>query len=281
MKNKKVLGLLGFITLGIVGIGFFVLNQNNSDTKKEETTTTVEERKETKATSTSSSKEEELKEEEFTREGSVKAVTEILTELEKSPKDGMSLEDRLKEVSKEKYDKKIVFTDKGWDKIYLPDFLSVDPRGEVLAAQSLLSVLNTVDKSKETRKTDKIQAADVELSDVVLFDEKAKSAQVPVDLFTEVPTSLSFEVLYIDGEWVIQPYSLITQIAIRTMEQALINSTPEGTKVMDEEQLKKIKEEVDKSTEESESTKNSTKKSDTKSDDKKSEDKKTKDKKNN
>lgn len=181
-------------------------------------------------------KEKEAEKLRFTREGAVAATTELIKELNVAPDGKMTLEDRMDEVSKETYDKNSIFTEKAWDSLHLTDFMATDPRGATLTAQSLLSVVHTIQDTGNKEMT----PAEVDYSGVVYFDEEMKLAYVPVDLYTNAPTNLSFEMMYKDGEWVLQPYSLIAQIAIRNMDNVLAEQTPEG---------KETKEKTDDSTE--------------------------------
>lgn len=217
-KNKKsiIIGIIVVVIAIIIG-AFALLGAKTSNNDKQETKATTEQ-------STPKEKEKEVKKEEFTKEGAVNAATEILKLMQVAPVSGQSMEDRIKELSNEKPDFDKVFKKEAWDKVKLTDFMETDPRGKILTGQSMLSVLYSIEEvgNKE------MKPADVDLSGVVYFDEEVKVAYVPVDLYTNVPTNLSFELVYIDGEWLFQPYTLIAQLAIKTMEQSALAQTPEG-----------------------------------------------------
>lgn len=201
------------------------MSEEQKKQENKELTEKAKKEKEEKEKAEAEKKAKEEEEKRFSREGAVIATTELIKELNVSPDGKMSLEDRMKEVSKETYDKNLIFTDKAWAKLRLTDFMSTDPRGTTLSAQSLLSVIHSIQETGNKEMT----PAEIDYSGVVYFDKDMKIAYVPVDLYTNAPTNLSFEMMYKDGEWVLQPYSLIAQIAIRSMDTDTANKTPEGT----------------------------------------------------
>lgn len=225
-KGKIILGLI--LGVALIGGGAFYFMNNSEAPKKEETTSSVVDSSQVMEDKDSSKPEPEPEKvvDEFTKEGAVKATTEMLKELQKAPDDKLTLANRMDKVSAKDYNKSEIFTEAGWNYIHLSDFMQTDPRGATLAAQALLSVIHSIE---ETGNKD-MKPAEVDLSGVVYFDEKLKTAYVPIDLYTNAPTNLSFEMVYINDVWILQPYTLIAQIAIRTMEQSVISQTPEGKK---------------------------------------------------
>lgn len=235
MSNKSKVITVVVILIVIIGGIIFGVNVNkkskeNVNFDKVETTSSSE----GKTAEINEDNDKELPKMELTREASLEATTILLRTLNKSPQEGLTLKDRLDEVSKENFDKNKVFTEEGWKLLNLSDFMKTDPRGEVLIAQSMLSILNAIEESGNKD----ITPANVPLDGVIYFDKEMKISFVPVDLFTNAPTKLSFEMVYVDGEWLLQPYTIISQIAIRTTEQGLINKTPEGKKVLSDEASK-------------------------------------------
>lgn len=263
-KGKIIIVIVAIIVIGVVG--FVAFNSSQKSQSKDTVTSSGTEKVEK---STSSSEEDKKPEpQEYSRKGALNATTDMLKELQKAPDGKMTLKERLDEVSKEGYDKTKVFTEEGWELLHLSDFMSTDPRGEVLVAQSMLSVLNAIEEAGNKD----LKPADVELDGVVLFDKDLNMAFIPVDLYTNAPTKLSFEMVYKDSRWVFQPYTIISQIAIRTTEQGVINKTPEGQKVLTEEQKEKateaaVKDAADKVNEKTKESSDS-KTSDSKSSDK-------------
>ena len=217
-KFKIILGVI--ILAGLVGGFYFLTSKPTNNEKPKETTV----KKETKKTEPSKEEEKVTKNEDFSREGAVKATEVMLKELQKSPVKDLTLEQRATEVASGKYDKKRIFTDEGWKKLRLTDFMEKDPRGAVLSAQSMLSVINSIEQANNKS----ITPTAIDYSGAVYFDKEVKTAYVPVDLYTNSPTNRSFEMVYVDGQWVLQPYSLIAQIAIRNMNKVTADKTPEG-----------------------------------------------------
>lgn len=222
MKKKSLIIL--FI-LVLLGIGFFVYTNTTKKSTTTESTTTTSETVSSSETSESTreSSEEPVKDEE-TRNGAVKAMTDMLKLFNEAPTEGMTLADRANLLTADDIDYSQVFTTEAWSHIYLTDFMGTDPRGRKLAAQAILTVLNSIQTVGNTDYT----AVDVDYSGVVYFDKDLNVAYVPVDLYTSSATNLSFELLYIDGYWTLQPYTLITQIAIKNADNASLTNTPEA-----------------------------------------------------
>lgn len=221
-KSTRRAIIAGILVVIAATIGIVVLPHSKAEKKPEAPKTTkVSKSKETKSSSSSESSQKE----EFTREGAVKATEVMLKELQKSPVKDLTLEARAKEVASGKYDKTRIFTEAGWSKLRLVDFMKKDPRGAVLSAQSMLSVINSIEEAKNKE----MKPTSIDYSGAVYFDKELNTAYVPVDLYTNAPTNLSFEMVYLNGEWILQPYSLIAQIAIRNMNKVTADKTPEGT----------------------------------------------------
>lgn len=148
------------------------------------------------------------------KNSAVLATTEMLKELQKSPDGKSTLAERMEKVSGDNFKEDEIFTEAGWNYIYLSDFMSTDPRGKKLTAQSLLSVIHSIEENDNKD----LNASDVDYSGVVYLDPTLKAAYIPVDLYTNAATNLSFEMVFINGEWKLQPYTLISQIALKTVE---------------------------------------------------------------
>lgn len=152
----------------------------------------------------------------FSREGAVNALTSMLKEMKVSPIEGKDLKWRMDEVSKETYNKEDIFTSKAWNSIRLIDFMEKDPRGEKLTAQSLLSVIHTIDETGN----EELVPMKVDYSGVVFFDEEMKEASIPLDLYTNSPTSINIDLKFVNNEWRLEPHSLVAQIAIMNIDKA-------------------------------------------------------------
>lgn len=150
------------------------------------------------------------------KNSAVLATTEMLKELQKSPDGKSTLAERMEKASGDNFKEDEIFTKAGWNYIYLSDFMSTDPRGKKLTAQSLLSVIHSIEENDNKD----LNASDVDYSGVVYLDPTLKAAYVPVDLYTNAATNLSFEMVLINGEWKLQPYTLISQIALKSVETA-------------------------------------------------------------
>lgn len=218
-KRTLTITIMSVLLVTVLSIVLTVTLNKGSDTKGKETTTSVTEK------STSNSEKSNAKAD-FSKKSAVSTLTSMLNEFDKAPKDKMTLEERAKELNKDNYDKGKIFSDKAWNSIQLDDFMKTDPRGVKLTAQSILSVLNAIHSSTSSKT---IAPAEVDYSGVVYLDSQAKIAYIPLDLYTGTSTNFSIELFYMDGEWKLQPYSLITQLAIKTTAANAIQESQGAT----------------------------------------------------
>lgn len=214
--SKKTLSLvLGALLLVIISGVIFTSISNNETKAKNEAQVEKIEKPETDKKHVDENN-EKLDTANFSREGAVNALTSMFKEMKVSPVEGKDLKWRMDEVSKEKYNKEDIFTNKAWDAIRLVDFMKKDPRGEKLAAQSLLSVIHTIDETGN----EELVPMKIDYSGVVFFDEEMKEASIPLDLYTNSPTSINIDLKFVNNEWKLEPHSLVAQIAIMNIDKA-------------------------------------------------------------
>lgn len=159
----------------------------------------------------------------MTRQSAVSAATKLLQAVQVAPDGKTSEADRLKQL-KANTDPKKILTQDTWDQIHLSDFMSSDKRGPKLTAQALLNVVSSIESDGNKSLT----PAKMDYTGVVYLDNTTKTAYVPLNLYTDASTNISLEMVYINGQWKLSPFSLISEISIRLVSNDSIKGSPEA-----------------------------------------------------
>ena len=99
----------------------------------------------------------------------------------------------------------------------------VDDNVKVSTATALLSFVDLIEKNGNKD----IKPLTNDYNNVVYLDENSKTAQVPVNIFTGTSGSISFEMIYIDDEWKLSPYSLLESLSLSSQIQQQITNNQE------------------------------------------------------
>lgn len=198
-------------------------NSNKASSKKDSSSTAKTSANKTKANESRSGVTKDN--ENMSKQGVVSSAQDLLQAVNVSPDGKMSDNDRLKLLSKSDNAYNKVLTSQARSKIRLVDYMQTDKRGGTLTAEALIEVTSSIKKAGNKNLTaTKLDSYDT----VVYLDKTNKIAIVPVDLFTKAATNLSLEFVYTNGQWILQPYSLISEINIRQSDKQALNNTPEG-----------------------------------------------------
>lgn len=197
-----VVVILGLVWGGVALAGGF--NTDNGSETPNNTNETVTSEKVEKTVSGKTIDED--------RKDALNAATEILN-LANGPSDGdefSSILTKLDEgdlsVVDESLDSKIRFTD-----IYAD---SNDLKANVY--QALITFSSLI---KKTTDTEEIKPASDTLWKEVFVDSELGIAQVPMTVYMGQQASFAMEMVYVDGQWQLAPYSLIEQIKLSASMQ--------------------------------------------------------------
>ena len=192
------------------------ISSSSTSSSSESTSSSSSSKSEADKTSSSDAKN-------MTRQNAVDAATQLLKAVQKAPDGKMSEADRIKAL-KNNTDPKTLVGQDAWDKIYLSDFMGSDKRGAKLTAQALLNVVSSIESSGNNNLT----PSQMDYNGAVYLDTKTKTAYVPLNLYTNASTNISLEMIYVDGQWKLSPFSLISEISIRVVSNDSIKGTPEA-----------------------------------------------------
>ena len=142
--------------------------------------------------------------ENFSKEGALEAATNMLKSFYADPSNKLSIDDRIKGIDK---DKKLdgYVSDSAKSYLYLKD----KEEGYTTSAMAILAIIKNL-----------IEIGNENLNPVsndtqyVYLDETTRIAQVPLDYYTGVGGAVSMELVYVDRQWKLSPYSLLQSIQL-------------------------------------------------------------------
>ena len=141
------------------------------------------------------------------KEGALEAATNMLKSFNADPSNKLSIDDRIKGIDK---DKKLdgYVSDSAKSYLYLKDFMDKE-EGYTTSAIAILAIIkNLTEIGNENLNP---VSNDIQY---VYLDETTRIAQVPLDYFTGVGGAVSMELVYVDGQWKLSPYSLLQSIQL-------------------------------------------------------------------
>ena len=82
-------------------------------------------------------------------------------------------------------------------------------------AEVAMSIYSVAALSKEAKGGEIV--ADGSLSGTVRVDQETGIAQVPIDIFTGKESPIAFEMIYVDGDWKLEPHSFSSYIRLSAL----------------------------------------------------------------
>lgn len=145
--------------------------------------------------------------ENFSKEGALKSATEMLKSFSSDPTSKLSIDDRIKNIdNSKKIDSYISDTAKSY--LYLKDFMNKD-EGYAASTMAILAIIkNLTDLGNENLEP---VSSDTQY---IYLDEDTRIAQIPLDYYTGVGGAVSLEMVYVNGQWKLSPYSLLQSIQL-------------------------------------------------------------------
>ena len=191
--------LIALITLFSLYLTVFNFMLDKSVTNKGNTT-------DTKIEKVLPNRTDETKEN-FSKEGALEAATNMLKSFANDPSGNTSIEDRIKGIDK---DKKIdgYVSDTAKSYLYLKDFMDKE-EGYTTTSMTMLAIVSSLNEIGN-KNLDPV-TSDVQY---IYLDETTRIAQVPLEYYTGSGGAVSLEMVYVDGQWKLSPYSLIQAIQL-------------------------------------------------------------------
>lgn len=151
----------------------------------------------------------------FSKKEAVEALRVLFVEAMKDTK-GRTFEERMTRLENN-YDIDDVLSKETLDKIYMSEEFSKDKFNRLFTASTVLIQARL---ATENSNNEDIYPAVSSYEDAVYLDSRVMNAFVPLDIFVGSSTGYAFEMQYIDGEWKLNPYSLIMSMKL---SELLIN----------------------------------------------------------
>ena len=202
IKGKKA--ILSYILVGLITLFSLYLTVFNFMLNKptENKTNSVN----TKIENVLPNRTDETKEN-FSKEGALEAATNMLKSFYVDPSNKLSIDDIIKGIYK---DKKLdnYISDSAKSYLYLKDFMDKE-EGYTTSSMAILAIIkNLTEIGNENLNP---VSNDTQY---VYLDETTRIAQVPLDYYTGVGGAVSMELVYVDGQWKLSPYSLLQSIQL-------------------------------------------------------------------
>lgn len=141
---------------------------------------------------------------EFSKQGAIDSLTKLLNDV-RQKQSATEVKERFNNLNKDNSQLTSIVNKTVIDKYYLPDTLNNDNM-VVNTSLALLSITSMIPNNEVTPSI-------VNLEDVV-FDKYSKTAYIPLDIYTGRFSGLSFELVYKDSQWKLNPYSLMRTIQL-------------------------------------------------------------------
>lgn len=203
MNKKTKITLIAFLVAALVGTSVYFMSNKKTEERSTENPTediTDESFKNTGGDSSKATKEY------FSKKGAANKLAKAMNELYN--KHGDKLYNLAAELSSKP---------NAWDKVVDKNFINRYIRTVDILDQdevdgiSISGLAVLTDNIKSITKKEEPIEVKYNLEQTVYLDEKMKMAYVPLDVFTGKAGIISIEMVYIDGEWKVVPYSMIQQ----------------------------------------------------------------------
>lgn len=149
-----------------------------------------------------------IKKNNFSKKEAFKKLNNVINNLTKEK--NVNYKEVIDNIKKNK-DSEEFMSKKFSDFIYLSDIMN----NKDIKNSTAITLLSFAQMIKDTKSKPNLEFIDK----MVYLDEKTKIAYIPVDLFTSSPSAMSFELNYINGEWRLNPYTLLQSITLSSILQ--------------------------------------------------------------
>ena len=158
---------------------------------------------------------EEVKLDNFSKEGAVDALRLLFVEGNKDTKT-RTLEERLDAIENNDMDE--VLTKETIDKIYLSEEFSTNQYNRQVTASTVIAFSVLVNQNVGGEELNPVVK---NFADAIYLDAQVMNAFVPLDVFVGASTGYSFEMQYVNGEWKLNPYSIIMSMKLSELALAV------------------------------------------------------------
>ena len=154
--------------------------------------------------------------EEFTKQSAIDTLTKLLNEIVDKDNE-MSMKDRYDTIVKDNAKYKELVSQDVLDRYYQIDNLNTDETSMNMSL-SLLSISSSlIDENKDIA----VKAVNIEN---VYLSKETNTVRIPLDIYTNKYSGYTIDMVFIDGHWYIDSYSLMNQVNLVSYLQEIFKS---------------------------------------------------------
>lgn len=193
-----ILIALAVIAIGIAAALFFTSDDDNAETPPDEEPTTQ------------SQSVSDVPSADTGRMEAVEATEDLLNSVYLDFDSEEEYLEAMERIQEEGYD--AVLPEDVSDRIHFVDIFDGNEGAEIITYQTLLALSAQI--SMETGEEIALQYDETQVEGNVLYDEEVGIAYVPISAFATGDVSFSLQMVYVDGEWKLAPYSVIESVQL-------------------------------------------------------------------
>jgi len=149
---------------------------------------------------------ENNKEQDFNKKEALEALISLLKDIQNNE---LGIDKQLELIKNKDNDLNNIVSVESQNWIYLTDFMNNEDVKRT-TIQTLLSFVQQMNKNGNNN----LNPIYSDYDNIIYLDEKTNTAQIPVNIFTGTYGSISFEMVYINKQWRLSPYTLLESVSL-------------------------------------------------------------------
>ena len=149
---------------------------------------------------------ENNKEQDFNKKEALEALISLLKDIQNNE---LGIDKQLELIKNKDNDLNNIVSVESQNWIYLTDFMNNEDVKRT-TIQTLLSFVQQMNKNGNNN----LNPIYSDYDNIIYLDEKTNTAQIPVNMFTGTYGSISFEMVYINKQWRLSPYTLLESVSL-------------------------------------------------------------------
>lgn len=149
---------------------------------------------------------ENNKEQDFNKKEALEALISLLKDIQNNE---LGVDKQLELIKNKDNDLNNIVSVESQNWIYLTDFMNNEDVKRT-TIQTLLSFVQQMNKNGNNN----LNPIYSDYDNIIYLDEKTNTAQIPVNIFTGTYGSISFEMVYINKQWRLSPYTLLESVSL-------------------------------------------------------------------
>lgn len=199
IKMKKIYKIIGFLlSLLLLTTNSFAniyqLSNNKKNIVKEEIKNKTINKIETTQT------------QEFSKKDALEGLISLLKDVQNNE---LGIEKQLELIKDKNNDLNSIINKDSLNWIYLTDFMN----NEDVQRTTIQILLSFIQQMKNNGNKD-LNPIYTDYENIIYLDKETNTAQIPINIFTGTYGSISFEMVYINNQWRLSPYSLLESVSL-------------------------------------------------------------------